>query len=682
MFQLLFAGVLMLCVVGMAAGQSAAPTTDVPVRKVVLFSSGVGYFEHTGSVRGNAQSELRFKTEQINDVLKSLVLQDLGGGRIGTIVYPSKEPLSKTLRSFQVDLTGNPSLPNLLNQLRGAPVQVVTQGRQMRGTILGVETREEIVSGAEGRVVRTHSLNIISGGRIQAVGLDRIQSLELEDADLQREFEQALSALAQARDQDKKPVVIQFQGSGSRDVRIGYVVATPVWKTSYRLIMPEDDGTGGYLQGWAIVENQTDNDWNEVNLALVSGRPISFRQDLYQPLYVTRPEVKPRLYSSLRPQAYDDGVSPEPEADRANRKQSVRRSRLAAGAPAPMPQAPADFAMEESVAFDPAESVASVAEAERVGELFQYRVEDVSLPRQRSAMLPIVTDEVEVERVSLYNESALARHPLNGARLKNTSGKHLLQGPITVFADGSYAGDAQIEDLPPDQERFLSYAVDLDVVVQTEQPGTPTQVQQGQIVDGILELSVKQVFTRAYTLENKGDRDKTIVVEHPYRSSAKLVDTPEPMEKTDRYYRFKVAVPAGDQVVLNVQEEAPQLQRIALVSANVRTLTTYQTNGAIADDVRKALAEVITRRQVLVRIQQQQQQVEREWKQITTDQERIRENMKTVESGSAYYDRLLKKLNDQETEIEGFLDRAEQLQQQHQQADAELRRYLQNLKLN
>lgn len=681
MLHVLLAGTLMLCVVGLAAGQSATPATDIPVRKVVLFSSGVGYFEHTGTVRGNDQTELRFKTDQINDVLKSLVLQDLGGGRIGTIVYPSNEPLSKTLRSFQVDLSGNPPLAALLNQLRGAEVEALIQGRRVAGTLLGVETREQIVEGTTGRVVQTHVMNIMAGGRIQAVELDQVQTLELVDDDLQREFAQALSALAQARDQDKKPVLIQFHGAGARQVRIGYVVETPVWKTSYRLIMPEEEGGDGYLQGWAIVENQTDNDWTDVDLALVSGRPISFRQDLYQPLYVTRPEVKPKLYSSLRPQTYDDGVSADAEADQAMRKQRTRGNALAA---APAAQAPAEFAMmEEAQAFDPAEGIASVAEAERVGELFQYKVPDVSLPRQRSAMLPIVTDAVEVERVSLYNESTLARHPLNGARLKNTSGKHLLQGPITVFADGSYAGDAQIDDLPPDQERFLSYAVDLDVVVQITNPEhKPQQVQQGKIVDGVLELSVKRVYVRAYTLENKGDRDKTIIVEHPYRSDAELVDTPEPMEKTDQLYRFKVAVPAGEQVVLKVQQEAPQFQRIALVNANVPTLTTYQTNSAIAADVRRALGEVISRRQTLVRLQQQVQQVQQERQQITADQDRIRENMKTVTAGSAYYDRLLEKLNDQETQIERLLDQDETLQQQLREAEAALRQYVQNLKLD
>ena len=111
------------------------------------------------------------------------------------------------------------------------------------------------------------------------------------------------------RDQDKKPVTINFTGDGERHVRIGYVVETPVWKTSYRLILPAGAQDKPKIQGWAIVENQTDNDWNGVQLSLVSGRPISFIQDLYQPLYIPRPVVQPELYVSLTPQQYDGGIA-------------------------------------------------------------------------------------------------------------------------------------------------------------------------------------------------------------------------------------------------------------------------------------------------------------------------------------------------------------------------------------
>src|SRR6185437_12848798 len=287
-------------------GRAAPATTEVPVTKVVLFSSGVGYFEHSGSVSGNSATELRFKTSQINDILKSLVLQDQDGGRVGAITYPSQDPLAKTLKSFQVDITQNPSLAQLLNQLRGARVTIQRQADKLSGTILGVETRTK--GGEKSDSFAVPVLNLLTGATIRAVELPSISNLTLDDPQLQEELTRALGALVQARDQDQKPVTINFTGTGERRVRIGYVVETPVWKTSYRLLL-DDRSKLGKLQGWAIVENQTESDWNHVSLSLVSGRPISFVMDLYQPLYATRPIVVPEMYTGLRPQLYEGATS-------------------------------------------------------------------------------------------------------------------------------------------------------------------------------------------------------------------------------------------------------------------------------------------------------------------------------------------------------------------------------------
>jgi len=265
----------------------------VPVRRVVLFSSGVGYYQHEGVVSGHVATELRFKTDQINDVLKSLVLQDRDGGHVNAVTYPSQAPLSRTLKSFQVDITNNPSLADLLNQLRGAHVTIQVGQERLAGTILGVENRGKAASAGEPMVVPT--LDILSGSSIRAVELPSITSLSLDDSQLQEELTKALAALVQARDQDKKPVTVDFSGTGDRRVRIGYIVEAPVWKTSYRLLLGDRQNQ---LQGWAIVENQTESDWNDISLSLVSGRPISFTMNLYQPLYATRPNVVPRVFAA------------------------------------------------------------------------------------------------------------------------------------------------------------------------------------------------------------------------------------------------------------------------------------------------------------------------------------------------------------------------------------------------
>ena len=634
--------------------QRAGANADVPVTKVVLFSSGVGYFEHAGTVRGNASTELRFKTAQINDILKSLVLQDQDGGRVGAITYPSQDPLAKTLKSFQVDITQNPSLAQLLNQLRGARVSLEAQAQRLTGTILGVETRR--VLSDKGEPVDASVLNLLTGATIRSIALTSINDLSLDDAQLQDELTKALAALAQARDQDKKPVTIHFTGSGERRVRIGYVVETPVWKTSYRLLL-DDSKAGGRLQGWAIVENQTESDWNDVSLSLVSGRPISFIMDLYQPLYAPRPTVVPELFAGLRPQVYAGGIDASKAAD------SMRvAGGIARGANAPRVQLRAPMSLNEVVVTGEAPgterdfsgSVESMASSGKLGELFQYTVNDVTLPRQKSAMLPIVTDSVRAERVSIYNASVLRSNPLNGVLLTNTTGKHLLQGPVTVLDKGGYAGDARIDDVPPGQQRLLSYGIDLDVRMDDTKNSQTSVVRTASISKGVLMLSNMLQSTREYRADNRGTHDKTIVIEHPFRPGSKLVDTPAPFETTPAVYRFKAVAPAGKVSTFTVRDELVMGSSLAILSSDIPALLQYSRTSEIPKNVRDALAKAITMRQSIADVERDINARTQRIAEITAEQTRIRENMKTVSQNTEYYQRLLGKLNEQESSIEGL----------------------------
>jgi hypothetical protein len=646
-------------------GRAPATTADVPVAKVVLFSSGVGYFEHAGTVRGNGATELRFKTNQINDILKSIVLQDQDGGRVGAITYPSQDPLTKTLKSFQVDITGNPSMPQLLNQLRGARVTVQVQAERLTGTVLGVEPRHKAAERSE-LIVDVPVLNLLTGAMIRSVELPSITSLSLDDPQLQDELAKALASLSHARDQDKKPVTINFAGTGDRRVRIGYVVETPIWKTSYRLLLP-DKGTNGRVQGWAIVENQTESDWSDVSLSLVSGRPISFMMDLYQPLYATRPTVVPELYAGLRPQVYEGATADS----------NARVAMAPAAAPAlklrgPMSNErrigygpdgrPLAVQLSEIVVtstgasanLDAAASVASLGSSGALGELFQYTVGNVTLARQKSAMLPIITDSIDLERVSIYNASVLRSNPLNGLRLKNTTGKHLLQGPVTVLDKGSYAGDAQIDNVPPGQERLLSYGIDLDIAVDNTKNSQMSSVETAKINHGSLIIQRKLVSTQEYAANNKGTRDKMLVIEHPIRSGWKLIDTLKPAETTPSLYRFKGNAVAGKVTVLLVKEELVQSEVLGMASVDIAQLVRYGRTGEIPQNVRDAIGKAIQLKQAMLDVEQQIAARARQIAEITNEQNRMRENMKAVAQNTQYYERLLAKLNEQESSIENL----------------------------
>lgn len=365
-----FATFLFLVVVSAYASpatenDAAEKESKLPLAKVVLFNSGVSFFEHRGEVDGNAHVELKFNIEDVNDLLKSMVLQDSGGGKISTVNYASKDPVTKALQSFAIDLTANPTLGDLLEQIRGEKIQVEAP-TPITGTILGVEKRK-VPAGKE-QVVEQSYLNLVTDEGLTSVALDSIGRIKLLDEKLNSELQQALAILATAHATDKKSVTLNFLGNGRRPVRVGYIQESPVWKTSYRLVLDEKEKP--FLQGWAIVENTTEQDWDDVNLTLISGRPISFLMDLYQPLYVQRPVVQPELFGSIVPPTYDqDLAAREGEFRRAGEPASERVARgrrmagglggafgggglAAAGAPeAPVP--PPEAAPADAPAFDP-----------------------------------------------------------------------------------------------------------------------------------------------------------------------------------------------------------------------------------------------------------------------------------------------------------------------------------------
>ncbi len=679
---------------------------DVPITAIVLYSSGVGYFEHAGVVNGNADTELRFKTDQINDILKSLVLEDLDGGRISTVTYPSQDPIAKTLHSFAVDITGNPTLAELFNQLRGAAVTVHLADRQAKGTILGVEKKQlSTGDGDQKDAVTTAVLNIVTSGSIEAIPMDQVRRIELDDVQLQSELTRALQTLAQSRDQDKKPVVIHFKGQGERHVRLGYVVGTPIWKTSYRLLLGDDvdtkkegpatrpaDGHAARLQGWAIVENQTDNDWHNVRLSLVAGRPISFIENLYQPLYVPRPVVEPARYANLRPQTYEGGIGgamakgvvrdfkQDEQAGVLSKTQAQSFQELRANsAAAPAPEA-ASFGVGP---MNAARSIVADAAGGELGELFQYTIQSpVSLQRQRSAMIPIVTDDIAAERVSIYNQSVLANHPLNGAYIKNTTGKHLLAGPITVLDHGAYAGDARIDNLPPGQKRFISYGIDLQVRVNTDADADTRTVQAATVSKGVLKLTSKIISTRKYAINNSSDKDKTIIIEDPRRSGWTLVDSDKPIETTDTLYRFRVNVAAGKTAAFTVTEQLVTDQRIALLDSGIDQLVMYaRQEGQIDKSVRDALNKAAEMKGQVVDLQQRVKTLREEIAAVGKEQSRMRENMRVVSQQTEYYKHLLDKLSKQEADIEKKQQQVQELTDQAEQKQKELEDYLGKLDL-
>jgi hypothetical protein len=736
-----------------------APAPALAIGQVILFSSGVGYFQREGVVEGNARVELSFPGSDVNDLLKSLVLQDLGGGKISTITYDSPDPVEKTLKSFALDLTNNPTFGQLLNQARGEKIEVtihqttIYPQASLTGVVVGMESHPAGLGQPE-----VDMLNLLCADGLRSVNLAHIQRVRFLSPLLDNEFKRALEVLAGAHDTQKKAVILGFNGAGKRRVRVGYVIDNPIWKTSYRLVLRDKDKP--HLQGWAIIENRSDEDWKHVRIALVSGRPISFQMGLYEPLYVPRPWVEPDLFASLRPPVYSGalasagpvggfgggqglgglglgglglggglgqqgggpnlgpnanlgqlggqqglsggwnryqpgfqgqlrgGVTPEDAEERegegppaVTRKltyeelQKRRQQREAA-------REKAKKAGSSLAAVDPTEGIASLASAEEIGDQFQYAIDQkVTLPRQKSALLPIVNEAVEATRVTIFNESLHSKFPILGLKFKNTSGHPLVQGPITVYESGNYAGDARILDLQPNEERLIGYAMDLGTEIKTEGKTLPSELVAAKIVKGIVHTSTKLQQTKTYLIRNRSEHDRLLLIEHPVRSDWKLITPERPAERSRDLYRFQLMVAAGKTARQQVVEEKTRFDRLALTSTDEQEIRFLLKGTGVSPQVKEALKKAMDLKIAWTSTQAEAGSREAELKGITEDQTRLRANLGAVPAASAAYKRYLSKFDTQESQIEKVQAEIKQLRATAKRQQQEYEDYLASLNL-
>ncbi len=554
------------------------PAVALPISQVIMFNSGVGHFTRSGEIEGDARVDLTFPEQDINDLIKSMTLRDFSpGGRVAAVTYDSHDPIDRTLASFAINLNNSPTLSQILTQARGEQVEVslintANQPGNLTGKIISVEQQQE--PSKAGPPVMVSVLNLWCAEGVRAIKLGEVQKLRFANPVIENEFRRALETLALSHDSQKKAVSLHFAGEGKRKVEVGYVIESPIWKTSYRLVLKEGKP---YLQGWAVVENPTDEDWQHVTMALVSGRPISFKMDLYNPLYVQRPTVEPELFASLRPPTYSGAMAKSPAlfAHRAGgvhpASQGLRRSGwcyLQSGQGGGRQRATFGLAERQQYAdevakklrsdMDLGRSVQSVATASSLGDYYQYVIDHpVDLARQKSALLPIVNKDVEGKRVSIYNQSVQAKHPLLGLRFKNTTGMPLSQGPITVFEGSVYAGDTRVLDLQPDEERLVSYAIDLGTEVSVKPGHNTSRITSVKAVKGI--VYTRNLFREelVYDVSNRSTTDRTLLIEHPNRKGQGFVFKGKnmPKEEAADVFRFEVPVAAKKDLSYTVVEE-------------------------------------------------------------------------------------------------------------------------------
>lgn len=601
----------------------------LPITRVVLYKHGVGYFERQGAVTGVASVDLHFKAAEMNDVLKSLTTLDLGSGIVSSISYESVKPVEKQLEEVSVRLDDEYVLSGLLAQVKGARVTIDIAGRAVEGTVLGTEQ----VTRKEGDVTLTgpRIALLIGGGTVQTYDLLEVKAINFIDDSLKRDLSHLLDVLISSKKKDLKKLTIFASGEGERQLFASYIVETPVWKTSYRLLL--DDEKQPLLQGWALVDNTQDEDWENVRLSLVAGLPISFVHDLYAPRYKRRPVVEVKEEASYGPPQLEAAV--ETMDFVAMGPQARAMPAPAPGGFGPPPAPSAAPAVTAAVMRRQMQASAPVqARVAEVGDLFQYEIKNpVTVKRGQSALVPIMQADVNAKRVAVYNPEIRAKNPMSAILFKNDVGATLEGGPITVLEGATYVGEAMLETIKPGDERIVPYSVELGCTITIDPQSELRNVRESRILGGYLYLGRYRLERRIYSITNKGSRPIDLFLDHRFTHGYELLEAEsdgKPTERTESYYRFRIEVPPNKTTRFTVTERGEQTETHALTQLKHDDVTVWLTNKWIDDHTRQILLSLVELQGKVVDLVRRVQQREQAIGEIFHNQERLRANLQAL----------------------------------------------------
>ena len=646
------ASLLILCIAAFPALAG-----ELALKRVMLSTGGVAYLEYEAEVTGDQTLSLDVRLDQVDDILKSIVVYDSKGG-VGSASLAGREPLEQVFADLPFSQAALASPAALLNALQGAEIRVGAS-HPIDGKLIKVVA--ETVRATDGSTTTRNRVSVLTSDGIQQFILEDAENLRFADPALSAQVEKALTAIATHRAKDRRTIQLTARGDGQRIVRVGYVVAAPLWKASYRLTLARDPNAAkAHLQGWAVLENMTGEDWKGVELTLLSGNPVSFRQAIYQAYYVDRPEVPVEVAGRILPQT---------DTGNLNRERPAPGARGAAGAPAPAP--PPAQAQQRSTTFaydavnapsagageqTPAPTVDTAEAQESMTQVLFRLPAPLTLASGQSALVPIVDRDVPAKRVDLLQPATNALHPLASVKLTNDSGNGLPPGVVTLYEQtnggSAYLGDARVGVLPAGENRLLSYAVD-DKTKSVREPTTKSALSKASISEGVLYLTYTERQTIVFRLNAPAGEGRYVLVEQPMLAGWKLVEPGEKaVETTATAYRIAVDLKPGEAKTVTFVFEAPRIESTRIAEYDDRSLAQVTATREIDPAVRSALTELARLRRIVAEKKQAEAQIKTEIAQITEDQARIRANLQTVDKDSALHKRYIEKLAQEETRLE------------------------------
>jgi hypothetical protein len=705
-------------------GQSSSFAADsaarLPVTRVILYKNGVGYFEHAGQVRDSQDVNVDFTTAQLNDVLKSLTVLDLGKGRITGVSYNSNAPLEKRLGSLHLAVGENPTTAQFLDALRGARLEVRSGPESASGRLLSIDEREIPTKGDQ--KVTIDQISIISDtGEVRVFDLTPPTSVRVVEKDVNDEVGKYLGLVASTRDQDVRRMTISTAGDGERNLLVSYISEVPVWKSTYRIVIPGDGKP--LLQGWAIVDNTVGEDWKNVELSLVAGAPQSFVQDLSQPYYARRPVVPLPENAMITPQTHEATMEAQTDVVNGQLPQVRAPAGVVGGVPGGIPggqmggviggvasKAQSQMAMGGpngagsgggvgggmyrpnagnskqwlNEDLDHLEAATTTAQTSDLGDLFEYKLQDrVTIRKNQSALVPILQARIDAEKVSVWNPSQSS--VLRALWLDNTSALTLDGGSFNVLEGDAFAGEGLMDPIKPGEKRLLSYAADLGVLVDAKQKAENQRVTRVFIAHGMMTQSTQERQENTYTIRNRDASPRTVVIEHPARPGWKLNDDAKPAESSASLHRFRLTVEPKKTETLLVKEFRPVANSYQLSNVTDDQIKFFLAQKMINTEIEQALRKVIAQKNSIAALDAEAASRKSTISRISEDQQRVRENMKALKGSveeKALVARYVRELNEQEDHVQSLHREMADLQQKRDAAQKTLNDMIEGLQMD
>ncbi len=629
---------------GYGSGSSEA---QLPITRVVLYQNGIGYFERKGKLEGNMLT-LQIRPSQINDLLKSLTVIDRSKGRAMSVSLPLEKTSAQILSELPEQVRGAGGLLDVLRVFRGARVTVSGTEGEATGRVVGVESMQTLV---DENVLNDWRLTLkTKGGSLKVYPVSAITNISMRDRTLALGLEQSLDVSLNEGNWKPISLSVRLSGDNSHDLSVSYIIEMPLWKPAYRIVVG-DDGEP-LLQGWAVVDNVSGEDWNNVQLSLVAGTPMSFVYDLHTPQFMKRVDLTPQNRQvAMAPIIERSGVAmpaaePAPSAkDKLQKSYAKKRvsHRSAGGAmpkTAPRPVAKNEVLMQEvedvadyDMMSGIEEQMSSSAAGENVGALFRYDLQHpVTVPDRSSTLVSIINERVTGKEV-VYFRPELIRgasqvHPYRAVMFENNTNFSLEKGPVSIFAGGTFVGEGFLDRMEQGSTTFLTYSIDGKVAMVPESRNTQEGMRLLKIIDGMIISEVLEVSASIYKVDNRHDEDVVAYVKTMKRSGWKLRNTPAGTVELPDSFVIPVKVSKGGKAELKIDWVKPVVRRLAIdTSLSTNVLKLYLASGKAPASVQASIDKILKLKVRIGDIDQDHSRYQKQHNEATRDQNRVRDNL-------------------------------------------------------